>query len=438
VFGSLEALSALGPLLLGAAPYLFAFRHQHRDKQFLDSVSERFLGVPLDGGAPPRRAWFADALTDVNGVSTLVHQMGRLAECFGHDLTLISFAERAPDAPRVRNFTPIGQFSIPEHEHLVLAFPPVLDVLEYCDREQFTELIVSTPGLAGLAALAAGKLLNIRLVGIYHSDLPRYIRYSTDDDAMESAAWRYLRWFYDQMDVIYVPSRAYRRELLEKGFDGRKLRLFPHGADTERFHPLHRLPGFWQRYGAAANLTVTYVGRVAKEKDLDVLAEAIGRLAPKRRDCTFVIVGDGPLLPRLREQLRHTNVVFTGFLFDRTLSSAYASSDVFVCPSTTDTFGSAVLEAMASGVPVIVSSVGGPAEIVRHEETGLITRGRDVQDLAAAIERLLDDADLRRRLGEAGRRHAEACSWDRLYLEFWEDSGRAQPSVPSMGAVAVG
>ena len=97
-----------------------------------------------------------------------------------------------------------------------------------------------------------------------------------------------------------------------------------------------------------------YVGRVAREKDLDVLIEVYDRLAVRRPECSLAVVGDGPYLQTRKQRLPYSNVIFTGFLFGEELSQAYASSDVFVFPSTTDTFGNVVLEAMASGVPVIV------------------------------------------------------------------------------------
>ena len=234
IFGSIEAMSALGPILLGISPYLFSFYHQNRDKSFLSQVSQRFLGFRPEPKTASKKAWFTDTLTEVNGVTTLVQKMCHLAQSHGHPLTLISCAKTVPDYPgKVKNFEPIGQFALPENESITLAFPPFLDILEYCEREQFTELIVSTPGLAGLAALATAKLLNLPLVGIYHTDLPVYIQYYTEDDSMENAAWKYLQWFYGQMEAVYVPSRFYRNQLVQKGFDPAKLRLFPHGTDTE-------------------------------------------------------------------------------------------------------------------------------------------------------------------------------------------------------------
>ena len=420
VFGSLEAASAAGPILPGVAPYLFSFAHQNRDKAFLSDVGAHFLGERPAHETRPRKGWFTDTLTDVNGVTTLIRKLCRLAEVHEHDLTLVSVADTPPAyAGRIQNFTPVGRFVVPEHEAVKLAFPPFLDILDYCDREQFTELIISTPGLAGLAALAAGKILQTKLVGIYHTDLPQYIRYYTDDELMEGAAWRYVRWFYDQMDLIFVPSRACRQQLIANGFDPAKLRLFPHGTDTQAFHPRHRDPAFWPRRGAGRGPVVAYVGRVAKEKDLDVLVEVYRQLACRRPDTTLAVVGEGPFLAQMKQALPFPNVLFTGFLFDDALSRAYASSDIFVFPSTTDTFGNVVLEAMASGVPVVVSDRGGACELVDDGRTGLVTRGRDAAQLLDGLEYLLDHPDARVRFGEAARAVAEGYSWDNAYMNFW-------------------
>ena len=420
IFGSIEALSALGPILLGVAPYLFSYAHQSRDKRFLSEVGKRFFGVRPELEQKVKKAWFTDTLTEVNGVTTLVHKMCRLAQKYEHDLKLISFSEKEPDgAGQIQHFKPVGQFRLPENDTITLAFPPFLDILDYCDREQFSELIISTPGLAGLAALLAGRLLNIRMVGIYHTDLPQYIRYYTEDDVMETASWKYLRWFYEQMDVIYVPSRYYRQQLREREFDSTKLRLFPHGTDVETFHPRHRNPDWWHKFGGNGGPKIVYVGRVAKEKDLDVLIEVYDQLARRRPECSLAVVGDGPYLQTMKEALNHSNIIFTGFLFGEELSQAYASSDVFVFPSTTDTFGNVVLEAMASGVPVIVSDKGGPREIVQHGRTGFVTKARNAAEVVEGVERLIDNPSVRQEMAIHARSYAEKQSWEKIYLNFW-------------------
>ena len=186
------------------------------------------------------------------------------------------------------------------------------------------------------------------------------------------------------------------------------------------FHPRYRNRDFWTKYGVNGGPKITYVGRVAKEKDLDVLTEVYTELARHRPECTLIIVGDGPYLSQMKAALPYPNVVFTGFLFDEELSQAYASSDIFVFPSTTDTFGNVVLEAMASGVPVIVSDRGGPRETVQHGRTGFVTKGRDSREVVEAIVKLVDDPEMRLKMSFNCRNYAETKGWDQLYLNFWD------------------
>jgi hypothetical protein len=234
LFGCLEALSAASPIVFGVTPYLFSFGHQNRDRAFLADVSERFLGRGSRLDARPKKAWFTDMVTDEAGAVSVIRELCRLAEAHEHDLTLVSAGDTRQDYPgRVQWFEPVGQLPVPGHENVTVAFPPFLRILEFCDREGFTELVVSSPGVTGLAALAAGKLLQTRLTGIFHTDLPKYIRDWTDDESMESAAWRYVRWFYDQMDTILVPDPIARRQLMAKGFDPAKLRVLGVSADGQ-------------------------------------------------------------------------------------------------------------------------------------------------------------------------------------------------------------
>ena len=139
----------------------------------------------------------------------------------------------------------------------------------------------------------------------------------------------------------------------------------------------------------------------------------------------------------MKERLAHANVVFTGFLFGEDLSRAYASSDVFVFPSTSDTFGNVVLEAMASGLPVIVSDKGGPKEIVQHGRTGLVTPGRDAGALLQCIESLIDNPGLRQQMAGHCRSFAESRSWERVYDSFWnEQQVKEDPKMKGVAASA--
>lgn len=150
-----------------------------------------------------------------------------------------------------------------------------------------------------------------------------------------------------------------------------------------------------------------YVGRVSREKNLELLADAFMEIAEENTPAQLVIVGDGPFTEELREKLRGYPVIFTGFLSGDTLASAYASSDVFVFPSATDTFGNVVLEAQASGLPVIVSDSGGPRELMRDGVTGLVTRADDLGDLVEAMRSLLLDETRTAEMGANARAFAE-------------------------------
>jgi glycosyltransferase involved in cell wall biosynthesis len=163
-----------------------------------------------------------------------------------------------------------------------------------------------------------------------------------------------------------------------------------------------------------------FVGRVSKEKNLDLIVSATRRLAEWRTPVRPIIVGDGPYMPELKRLLG--DAIFTGYLGGEDLAKAYASADLFAFPSTTDTFGNVILEAQASGIPVIVSDVGGPRDLVENGQDGFVTKANDVADLANAIRQLADNPALRASMGEAGRRRVEDRDWSEAFEKFWNYS----------------
>src|SRR5207302_3254855 len=174
------------------------------------------------------------------------------------------------------------------------------------------------------------------------------------------------------------------------------------GLDTELFTPARRDPAFFEKFGAQnGEVRLLYVGRISREKDLDILADAYRRLRDEGLPVQLFVVGHGPYSEAFAQSL--PEAVFTGYLRGKELATAYASADIFVFPSTTDTFGNVILEAQACGVPVIVSDSGGPKELVEDGMNGLITRSRDVEDFARAIRALVTDPALRERMGRFAR-----------------------------------
>ena len=160
------------------------------------------------------------------------------------------------------------------------------------------------------------------------------------------------------------------------------------------------------------------MGRISREKNLDLLAASLRRLFSAGVPVRPLIVGDGPYAGMMRELLPEG--IYTGSLHGEELAAAFASADVFVFPSTTDTFGNVVIEAQASGLPVIVSDVGGPKDLVEDGIDGLITKGLDLDALTTAVKYLVGDPALRRRMGEASRARVAERDWSRAAKHFWE------------------
>jgi len=366
-----------------------------------------------------KRAWFTDTLEDVNGVATTIRKMTATGAAAGKELIVVTSRSdlRIDDIP-IKNFQPIGEFELPEYELQKLSFPPILEMLDYIQRERFTEIIISTPGPIGLTALLAAKMLNLQTSGIYHTDFPQYIRILTEDSFLESVTWRYMHWFYGQLDTVFVNSEEYRQSWMNRGFDPAKLKIFPRGLDTELFNPGHRDPAFFEKFGPKnGQVRLLYVGRVSREKDLDLLAQAYRRLRNEGLSVQLFVVGHGPYSKTLSETL--PDAFFTGYLTGKELAVAYASADIFVFPSTTDTFGNVIIEAQASGVPVIVSDAGGPKELVEDKANGFITRSHDVDDLTRAIRDLIVDPGLRERMGNHARQSVIDRTWPNAFRKFW-------------------
>lgn len=237
---------------------------------------------------------------------------------------------------------------------------------------------------------------------------------------MEGLAWSYMDWFYGQMAKTYVNSSSYLRSWRKRGLPEEKLAILPRGIDVEAFHPSFRQADFWKRRGADSPVLL-YVGRISKEKELGFLTAVSESLRNRGRRFTLAFVGEGPYRSELMRLL--PEAVFTGVLTGRALSQAYASADLFVFPSTTDTFGNAVLEALASGLPAVVSDVGGPPELLAQFGMGRVCRTGSREAWADAISDLLSSPPSfaeRERVAEEVRR---SWNWDQAFARFWESVG---------------
>jgi len=258
----------------------------------------------------------------------------------------------------------------------------------------------------------------LRTSGIYHTDFPQYARFLSDDAFMESLVWNYMQWFYGQTDLVYVNSEFYRRCWIDRGILPDKLRLFPRGLDTELFSPDLRDPNYWIKRGVKGPVLL-YVGRVSKEKDLNLLAEIMPALREKAGVFTLAIVGEGPYRAELERLL--PGAIFTGILSGRELGIAYASADLFVFPSTTDTYGNVVVEAMAAGLPAAVSDVGGPRELVKTSQMGLVLPARNGSAWVAGLAQMLAKLPSTEERRALARQAGSDRRWDQAFARFWAD-----------------
>jgi glycosyltransferase involved in cell wall biosynthesis len=276
---------------------------------------------------------------------------------------------------------------------LKLNFPPILDVMDYIEREGFTRIHISTPGTVGLLGLLIARMMNIPVAGTYHTDIPQYVRSLTNDEFLEQAAWSYMIWFYGQMEEVMVPSTGTREQLLSRGLPPERMKPLPRWVDTKAYSPEMRNPSFWKCRGIGlGRVVLLYVGRISREKGLEMLVDAFKELIDDGSSLALAVIGDGPYREEMEASLSGYPALFTGYLAGEQLQTGYASADLFVFPSATDTFGNVVLEAQASGLPVIVSDEGGPHELMIDGETGLVFRAGSTRELSASIKLMASDS----------------------------------------------
>jgi len=417
-FHSLGSAGALYSLL---APYFAAYSIFSQDRIFGRKVQDRFIRKGPEAGNEISTAHFTDTFYEVNGVSGTLRMQVRAARRSGKKYAVLTCdAKNHAEEEGIRNFKPIGIYNLSVYPEQKLFYPPFLEMLNYCYEEGFTHIHSATPGPLGLAALGIARILKLPIVGTYHTALPQYARYVTDDSVIEKLMWRYIVWYYDQMDLIYVPSKATAKELAEKGVNPLKIRLFPRGVDVERFHPSKRNGLFDGVCKHPDGLKFLYVGRVSKEKNLELLVKVFKEIEQSGRKVNLVVVGDGPYREEMESILEGSSCVFTGYLEGEKLAAAYASCHLFVFPSTTDTFGNVVLEAQASGLPVIVTNCGGPQENMLPGVTGLVVNGNDERSLMEALEHFVQDPCALQTMGTAARAYVQTRSFDHAFKEAWQ------------------
>jgi glycosyltransferase involved in cell wall biosynthesis len=363
---------------------------------------------------PLRIALFSEVYWPmVSGVGVTLLRLTDALEARGHRVRVYSATYPLPagtaDRPEVHRSPSVPLFLYPDVQW---AFPRFREVTEDLAAFRPDVVHVATEFSLGLAGVKAARQLHVPVVASAHTNYDLYAARYGVTWALR-AGWHYLRWFYGQAHRVLCPSRIYEEQLHRHGV--LHTGIWSRGVDPEVFSPHFRSTAYRGRIGAGPrDLVVTYIGRLAREKNLDLLLEAWDQLAAERGTAQLALVGRGPLEDELRRR-ETPGLHVLGLLHGRALSEAYASADVFAFPSTTETFGNSLLEAMSSGLPSLVAAAGGVLEFVEHGENAWLVAPESASAIAEGLSRLLADAALRRRVSQGALRAARARGWDAVY-----------------------
>jgi glycosyltransferase involved in cell wall biosynthesis len=361
-----------------------------------------------------RIALFTDTYSpQVNGVArTLARLAGHLSER-GHAVALITPADTRSDASDAFStlHMRLPGIRLPFYPELRLVRP--LNASESSRLRAFAPHIVhvATEFTLGWSGVQWAQQHDVPLVSSFHTDFAAYLT-AYGGPGLEAVAWRFLRGFHARARVTFCPSQSTLQQLRTHGFAG-DLRIWTRGVDADRFNPEHASHALRRQLASDARPLILCVSRVAPEKRLELLLAAHQQLRADFPAAALVVVGSGPALPRLREQAG-PGVHFAGSLAGAELAAAYASADLFAFPSDTETFGNVVLEAAASGLPLIAADRGGVTDTVIHGWTGLCFSAGNANSLADCMRRLLQDEQLRRTLARNARAHALTRRWDHI------------------------
>jgi glycosyltransferase involved in cell wall biosynthesis len=384
-----QAVCGLFTACIPAVPYVGAAAFLAREKAKL---------APREG-EPERVALVADAVGGMHGVThTLDEIRGRGVPGFEVEVvgTDPNVDRRLPAATEVE---------IPLYPGLQVGVPSVPALVETLAEGRYDVVHLCSPGPAGVLAALVARIMEIPVVGSYHTELGAYTGLRSGDAKLQAGMEVALAAFYGNCALILSPSAAADHSVHALGIPQERIARWDRGVDTERFDPARRraslLPG---------ELNVLYAGRLTREKGADLLASAF--LAARERDprLHLALAGGGPEEQQLRERLG-PHATFLGWLEGEALAEAYASADLFLFASRTDTFGQVILEAQASGLPVVAVDEGGPRSLIDDRRSGRLCPP-DAGCLADAIVELAGSQALRRRMAATGRAAAAERTWD--------------------------
>jgi glycosyltransferase involved in cell wall biosynthesis/predicted metal-dependent phosphoesterase TrpH len=383
------AIGGLFDALLPAVPYAPA-------TALLGAEKAKLSARP---GERPRVALIADGIGATHGVTATIEKIRELGVP-GFEIEVVG-----TDAGVDRRLPAAAELEVPFYAGMSLGVPGLPDLVETLAEGRYDAVHITAPGPSGIAATLLNRIAGTPLIASYHTELAAYAGLRSGDGGLESMAQAALGAFYGAPSLVLSPSPAADGSLLGLGVDPARMGRWERGVDVSRFDP-----GKASREDYPGEVKVLYAGRLSREKGVDLLAESFLRARAADPRLHLLLAGGGPEQAELRARLGE-HATFLGWLQGEDLARAYASADIFLFCSTTDTYGQVVLEAGASGLPVVAIAEGGPASLVENRHTGMLCRP-DADHIAGTVLQLASSPLLRRHLGASAVRSARGHSWD--------------------------
>jgi glycosyltransferase involved in cell wall biosynthesis len=384
---AVEAGRSLFRAAIPAIPYAPAAAFLGREKAKLN---------PSEG--PKRVALIADAIGSVHGVTRTIERVRELGVP-GYEVEVIG-TDRNVD----RRLSAVTEVDVPFYAGLEIGMPSLPAMVDVLAEGRFDAVHLTAPGPAGITAALIARIMELPVIGSWHTELGAYAGLRSASPELEHGVDAALSLFYRQCSRVLSPSPASDGSLVKLGVEHDLIGRWGRGVDTSRFDPALRIP---DRH--PGKITVLYAGRLTREKGADLLVESFLRAYATEPRLHLLLAGGGPEEDMVRERLGE-QATFLGWLEGDELARAYASADIFLFCSRTDTFGQVLVEAGASGLPVVAVDEGGPSSIVIDGETGRLCEPHAGM-LAAAILQLADSPAWRAKLGRQGREAARARTW---------------------------
>ena len=353
---------------------------------------------------------------EVNGVA---NTLGRLCQGLrerGHRLQLVRPRQADDTAPNDDQLLLTRGWPLPGYAGLQWGQSSLHKLLRRWQRNRPDVLYIATEGPLGLSALRAARRLGIPVVSGFHTNFQQYSDHY-GFGLLTRLLTGYLRWFHNRSRLTLVPSPSQRLELQRRGFE--RLELLARGVDGQLFHPARRSAALRAEWGLGEDeIAVLHVGRLAAEKNLQLLTRTFRQLQrdlPQQR-LRLVLVGDGPLRAQLQAEL--PEALFCGVQRGEALAAHYASGDLFLFPSLSETFGNVVLEALASGLAVVAFDQAAAAQHIRHGHNGALATPGDEAAFIESARWLLEDPESLRRVRLNARQHAGKQGWPAIVERF--------------------